>query len=99
MEGKYYGRFNRKSIKLNSMVDKIMKDHQDEIAEALFTGGTDEMSKEKVIAIMMMNCLSLSMKLSVQVVFELLQSQGVLQIDEHEIAKLYLKHLSSEKEE
>lgn len=84
---------------LNSMVDKIMKDYQSEIEKALFSGGTEEMSKEEVFALMTVNCLSLSMKLSVQVIFDLLQSAGNLQIDEREIAKLYLKHLSFGKEE
>ena len=84
---------------LNSMVDKIIKDNQKEITETLFSGGTNEMSIEKVFALMTLNCLSLSMKLSVQVTLDLLQSAGNLQIDEREIAKLYLKHLSSEREE
>ncbi len=84
---------------LNSIVDKIIKDNQKGITETLFSGGTHEMSKEEVFALMTLNCLSLSMKLSVQVILELLQSHGVLDLDEHEIAKLYLKHLSFEKEE
>ncbi len=82
---------------LNSMVDKIIKEHQMEIKESLFFGGTEEMSTEEVFALMTVNCLSLSMKLSVQVILDLLQSAGNLQIDEREIAKLYLKHLSFEK--
>lgn len=84
---------------LDAMVDKVIKDNQDEIAEALFSGSTDEMTIGELFSLMTLNCLSLSMKLSVRVTLDLLQSAGNLRIDEREIAKLYLKHLSSEKEE
>lgn len=84
---------------LDTMVDKIMTDNMESITERLFLNANDSMTTEQVVGRAITNCLSLSIKLSVQVVFELLQSQGILEIDEHEIAKLYLKHLSFEKEE
>ena len=84
---------------LDEMIDQIIKDNKAEITKNLFLGGNDSMSSEEVYALMAVNCLSLSIKLSVQVVFESLQSQGVLEIDDREIAKLYLKHLSFDKED
>lgn len=84
---------------LDEMIDQIIKDNKAEITKNMFLGGDDSMSSEEVYALMAVNCLSLSIKLSVQVTLDLLQSQGILEIDEREIAKLYLKHLSSEKED
>lgn len=84
---------------LDAMIDQIIKDNEKAIKENILKTADDTMTKEEIFSLMVVNCLSLSMKLSVQVVFELLQSQGILDIDEHKIAKLYLKHLSFEKEE
>lgn len=81
------------------MIDKVLADSRDEIAENLLFGADESMTSEQIFSLMLFNSLSLSMKLSVQVIFDLLQSVGNLQIDEREIAKLYLKHLSSQKEE
>ncbi len=83
----------------NAMIDKVLADSRDEIAENLLFGADESMTSEQIFSLMLFNSLSLSMKLSVQVIFDLLQSVGNLQIDEREIAKLYLKHLSSQKEE
>lgn len=84
---------------INTMIDKILDDSKNEITENIFSGTNESMKSEKIFSVMMFNCLSLSMKLSVQVTLDLLQSAGNLQIDEHEIAKLYLKHLSLQKGE
>lgn len=82
-----------------SLIDDIIKDNKDEIIKNIFANTNESMTTEEITGCLTFNCLSLSVKLSVQVILELLQSKGVLEIDEHEIAKLYLKHLSFEKEE
>lgn len=84
---------------LYASVDKIIKDNQDEVIKAMFANTNESMTTEEITGYITFNCLSLATKLSVQVILELLQSQGILEIDEREIAKLYLKHLSFEKEE
>lgn len=84
---------------LYSSIDNVINENQDMIEQILFQHTDNSMSAEEVIARMIPNCLSLSVKLSVQLTLELLQSHGVFEIDEQEIAKLYLKHLSSEKED
>lgn len=84
---------------LYASVDKIIKDNQDEITQNIFMNTNNSMKTEEISARITFNCLSLATKLSVQLTLELLQSQGILEIDEREIAKLYLKHLSFEKEE
>lgn len=83
---------------LYTMIDNTIKDNKDEIAKNLFAHTDESMTTEEIVGVITSNCLSLATKLSVQFVLELLQSQGVLQIDEHEFAKLYLKHLSPGKE-
>lgn len=83
---------------IGAMIDKILTDSKDEITENILSGSDESMTSEQIFSVMIFNTLSLSMKLSVQVIFDLLQSVGNLQIDEREIAKLYLKHLSSQKE-
>lgn len=84
---------------LYSAIDDIIKENQDEIVKNIFANTNESMTTEEITGYITFNCLSLSMKLSVQVILELLQSWGVLEIDEHEIAKLYLKHISFGKEE
>ena len=83
---------------LYSSIDKIIYDNQEGIRKALFAHTDDSMTTEEIVGYVLPNCLSLSVKLSVQLTLEILQSQDILEIDEHEIAKLYLKHLLSEKE-
>ena len=84
---------------LDSMIENIIKENSSQIKMEILSGGNDLISADEIYSLMTFNCLSLSLKLSVQVVFEILRSQGVLQIDEREIAKLFLKHLSSEKKD
>ena len=84
---------------LDEMIDQIVKDNEKAIRKNILNTADETMTKEEIFSLMVINCLSLSMKLSVQVVFEILQSQGLLEIDDREIARLYLKHLSSEKED
>ncbi len=81
------------------MVDDILKENHDEVIKGIFANTNESMKTEEITGYMVFNCLSLSIKISVQVILELLQSKGIFEIDEHEIAKLYLKHLSFEKEE
>ena len=81
---------------LDKIIDDIIKNHQNEIAEKILSGADDSMSDQKIYSIMLSNCLSLSMKLTSQFLLELLQSQGILRIDERELQKLLLKMLSSE---
>lgn len=80
-------------------IDNIIKGNKDEIAKNLFAHTDDSMTTEEIVGIITLNSFTLATKLSVQVVLELLQSQGILEIDEREIARLYLKHLSFGKEE
>lgn len=81
---------------LDKVIDDIIKNNQDEIMKGLLFGTDDSMETEKICSIMIWNCLSLSIKLTSRFLLDLLQSQGVLEIDEREIAKLLLKHLSSD---
>lgn len=84
---------------LYSLIDDIIEENHNEIVKGIFANTNESMTTEEITGYITFNCLSLATKLSVQVILELLQSKGVLEIDEHEIAKLYLKHLSFEKEE
>ena len=84
---------------LNAMIDEIIAEHQEEITESILANTNENMTTEQIVSVMVANSLSLSMKLSVQLILDLLQSQGILQIDDREVAKLFLKHLSSEKDE
>lgn len=83
---------------LNGMVDNFFQDNQKEITNYLFERLNDSMTTEQILPIMVANCLSLSMKLTSRFLLDLLQSGGVLQIDEREIAKQFLKCLSSDLE-
>lgn len=84
---------------LDEMIEQIIQNNQRDIKKNLLAGSNNSMTTEEIFALMTKNCLPLSIKLSVQIVFSLLQSQGILEIDDREIAKLFLKHLSSGQEE
>lgn len=81
---------------LNKVIDEILENNRDTIKESLFKGTSDSMPYQDMFATMMLNCISQTTKISSQVVLGLLQSQGVLQLNEREIAKQLLKQLSSE---
>lgn len=81
---------------LNKIIDEILKNNQDKILEKLLENTDSSMSSEKLFSTMMLNCVSQSTKIAAQVVLGLFQSQGVLHLDEREIAKQLLKQLSSE---
>lgn len=80
---------------INQSVDNMICRNQEDIMNDLFKNTDSSMSAEKINSVMIVNCLSLSVKLSVQAVLGILQESDVLVIDENQIAKLLLKHLSS----
>ncbi len=59
---------------LYSSIDEIIKENQEEIIKGMFANTDKSMASEEIMGYMAFNCLSLSMKLSVQVILELLQS-------------------------
>lgn len=84
---------------LNQMVDNIINENYDAIKHNIFCTITSDMDAEKLFSTVMMNCLSETMKRTLQLNFEVLQSAGILGIDERGIAKQLLKQLSSEIED
>lgn len=81
---------------LNQYVTDMIKQNQEAISKELFLGTDDSMSTEKATSFMIANCISLSVRLSVQAILGLLEDAEILALDEHQIAKLFLKPLSSE---
>lgn len=81
---------------INKLIDEIISNHFEEISTSLLAGTYEGMPKDKVFSIMIRNCLSESVKLSSQVILGLLQSEGLIQIDERETAKQLLKQLSTD---
>lgn len=81
---------------IDKSIDEMLNKNQTAISQNLFNNTTESMTTEKVTALLVMNCLSLSIKISVQTILNLLQESEILEIDEHQIAKLLLKQLSSE---
>ena len=77
-----------------SVYDVVRKNH-DNIAEKLLNGTTHEMSEQTLTTTMISNCVCVSTALAVQVMLGLLQECQILDIDEHQLAKMLLKHLSS----
>lgn len=80
---------------LNLAVDDMLKHEQSAIEQCIFADLSDDMTQEKIFAKMILNCLSVSVKLSTQAILSLLEDSGVLHLDEREIEKHLLKHLSS----
>ena len=80
---------------LNLAVDDMLKREQSSIEQCILSNITDDMTQEKIFAKMILNSLSVSVKLSTQSILSLLEESGILLLDEREIEKHLLKHLSS----
>ncbi len=80
---------------LNKLIDDELRRNMEEITKNLTVGADDSMSTEEVTGTMISNCLSLSVKISTQLILGLLEEAGVIQIDEKNLSKLFLQHLSS----
>lgn len=81
---------------LCEMVDSVISENYEQIKHNIFCGISTDMSEGEMLTTLIMNCFSESMKRTSQLIFEVLQSAHVLQIDEKEIAKQMLKQFSSE---
>lgn len=78
------------------LIDEIIKENRDQIAEGLLANTDDSMQRDSLYAAMMLNCVSVSVKVTTQIILELLKESGAIQIDDREAAKILLKHLSSD---
>ena len=78
------------------LIDEIIKENRDQIAEGLLANTDDTMQRDNLYAAMMLNCVSVSVKVTTQIILEILTESGVIQIDDREAAKILLKHLSSD---
>lgn len=78
------------------LIDEIIKENRDQIAEGLLANTDDTMQRDNLYAAMMLNCVSVSVKVTTQIILEILKESGVIQIDDREAAKILLKHLSSD---
>lgn len=78
------------------LIDEIIKENRDQIAEGLIANTDDSMQRDNLYAAMMLNCVSVSVKVTTQIILEILTESGVIQIDDREAAKILLKRLSSD---
>lgn len=78
------------------MVENSVKNQEDKILEELFKNISDQDSLEQLTSKAIRNCLELSVSLSVQTVMDILIDSDVVDLDERKLAKLLLKHLSSQ---
>lgn len=84
---------------LDLLIDETIKENGRQIKESLFANTDESMQRDDLYAVMMMNCLSASVKVSTKLILKVLKDAGVLQIDDREAAKILLKHLSSDLKE
>ena len=78
------------------MVENSVKNQEDKILEELFKNISDQDSLEQLTSKAIRNCLELSVSLSVQTVMDILIDSDVVDLDERKLAKILLKHLSSQ---
>lgn len=78
------------------MVENSVKNQEDKILEELFKNISDQDSLEQLTSKAIRNCLELSISLSVQTVMDILIDSDVVDLDERKLAKILLKHLSSQ---
>lgn len=78
---------------LNLYVQSIINDTSQQFEDALFEGVTKEMDKDRIYAKMILNSISLSVKLSTQIIIDMLDHYEIMKItsDEQLLQKLSLK--------
>lgn len=78
---------------LNLYVQSIINDTSQQFEDSLFEGITKEMDKDRIYAKMILNSISLSVKLSTQIIIDMLDHYEILKItsDEQLLQKLLLK--------
>lgn len=84
---------------LDLLIDETIKENSNQVKESLFANTDEFMQRDTLYAVMMTNCLSVSVKVTTQIILEILKDAGVLRIDEREAAKILLKRLSSDLKE
>jgi len=79
-------------------VDKIILDNSDEIVRQIFKGTESLTDSNAICSKMVFNCLSLSVKLSYEVLVDTLEAASLLQMDQDLLKKIFLQQLSSDLE-
>lgn len=78
---------------LNLYVQSIINDTIPQFEDALFDGVTNEMDRDRIYVKMLINSVSMSVKLTTQIIVDMLDQTGILEItsDEQLLQKLSLK--------
>lgn len=86
-------------IFLRKCVREMISNNTENLSQGILNGTTRDMSDKKACAIMMVNCMSLSVEYAVVFILNFLEKQDVISLDEREIKKLLLSFPTSKKED
>lgn len=75
---------------LNKLIDNMLVENIDEITQNMGKGIKESMPIEQQTGIIVKNCLSESIKISTQLILNLLEDSGIIKIDEKHLAKIAL---------
>lgn len=75
---------------LNKLIDNMLAENVDGITKNMSIGIKESMPLEQQTGIITKNCLSESIKISTQLILNLLEDSGIIKIDEKHLAKIAL---------
>lgn len=75
---------------LNKLIDNMLAENVDGITQNIGKGIKESMPIEQQTGIIVKNCLSESIKISTQLILNLLEDSGIIKINEKHLAKIAL---------
>lgn len=80
------------------MICDSIESQPEQVLDMLFSGTSEQDSEQSIYSKMLLNGIKLSTYLSVQMIFDMLIENQIVDLDERQIQKLLLKQFSSGEE-
>lgn len=80
------------------MICDSIESQPEQVLDMLFSGTSEQDSEQSIYSKMLLNGIKLSTYLSVQMIFDMLIENQIVDLDERQIPKLLLKQFSSGEE-
>ncbi len=76
---------------IQNLISEVIRDNSEEIKSFMFSGFDDSSKIEEITSLMVVRSISLSSRIAVQLVMEILKQAGVVAVDEELLKKISLK--------
>ncbi len=76
---------------IQNLISEVIRDNSEEIKSFMLSGFDDSSKIEEITSVMVVRSISLSSRIAVQLVMEILKQAGVVAVDEELLKKISLK--------